>query len=80
VACALLATGLTRLIPTSRLEPPSENPVYPGPSSGGVAAGPVTREDVGLLLRGVPFAVSSGGDFGLRIKEAGTALVVWRHR
>jgi len=37
----------------------------------------VTKEEVGLLLRGVPFAVSSGGDFGLGIKDGGTALVPW---
>ena len=57
-------------------EPPSEKPVQPDPRVGGVAAGPVTREGVGVLLRGVPFAVSSGGVCGFGIKEGGTALMV----
>jgi hypothetical protein len=60
-----------------RPEPPSEKPIQPEPIVGGVADGPVTREEVGLLLRGVPFAVSSGGDFGLGIKDGRTALVPW---
>lgn len=60
-----------------RPEPPSEKPVQPEPTAGGVAASPVTTEEVGLLLGGVPFAVSGGGDFGLGIKDGGTTLVAW---
>ena len=54
---------------------PSEKPFQLEAIVGGVAA-PVTREEVGLLLRG-PFAASSGGDFGLGIKDGRAALVPW---
>lgn len=55
-------------------EPPSEKPIQLELGAGGVAAGPVTREEV---LRGVPFAMSGGGDFGPGTKGGRTALVAW---
>lgn len=76
VVAGLAASSAVGFVSGFRPEPPSEKPVQPEPSAGGVEAGPVTREDVGLMLA-VPFAVSSGGDFGLGIKDGGTALVVW---
>jgi hypothetical protein len=77
IVAGLVASSAVDFVSGIRPEPPSEKPIQPEPCAGGVAAGPVTREELGLLLRGVPFAVSSGGDFGLGIKDGGTAWVTW---
>jgi hypothetical protein len=75
VVVGLVASSAVNLVSGFGPEPPSEKPIQPEPSAGGVAAGPVTREELGFLSRGVPFVVSSGGDFGLGIKDGGAVLV-----
>lgn len=70
VVAGLVASSAVDFVSGFRPEPPSEKPIQPELGAGGVATGPVTREKV-------PFAVSSGGDFGLGIKDGGTTLVAW---
>lgn len=77
MVAGLVASSAAGFISGFRPGPPSEKPIQPDPGVGGVAAGPVRREEAGLLFRGVPFAVSSGGVCGTGIKDGGTALVAW---
>ena len=77
VVVGLVASSAVGFKSAFRPEPPSEKPVQPDPTVGGVTAGPVTREGVGVLLRRVSFAVSSGGVCGFGIKGGKAALMVW---
>jgi len=77
VVTGLVASSAVDFVSCFGPEPPSEKPIQPELDAGGVAAGPVTREELALSFTGVAFAMSSGGDFGLGIKDGGTTLVAW---
>jgi hypothetical protein len=51
----------------------SEDPALPVFGAGAVAAAPVAKAEEGLLLRGTPFVVNSGGVFGLPSVDGGAA-------
>ena len=57
--------------------PPSEKPIQDDVGAGAVAAAAVPKAEEGLLLRGTPFVVSSGGVFGLATADEGVVLIAW---
>ena len=78
VTAGLVASSAVDFVSGFEAAPLCEKPIQPDVGGGGVTVAPVAREEVGLLLGGVPFVGSSGGVIGLGIIDGGAALAaVW---